>query len=227
MIKGVLFDFNGTLFFDSDKHIDAFKRFFAKRGLEVPTSEYIVTNVFGKNNRTIFSEQYRADATDEELDSYGDEKEELYRVSCLESPETFKLIDGACEMLDFLKQNRIPFNLATGSNIDNVKFYFEHLGIGKWFDIDKIVYDDNIIKGKPAPDVYLEAARRIGLDASECIVFEDGTSGIRAANSAGAGAVYAVYSPELRSPVTPEVKADGEMNDFRDYKMVLKRFGLC
>ena len=50
MIKGIIFDFNGTLFYDSDKHIWAFRRFFEKRGLSLPSDEYIVKNIFGKKS---------------------------------------------------------------------------------------------------------------------------------------------------------------------------------
>ncbi|MBQ8141159.1 MAG: HAD family phosphatase [Clostridia bacterium] len=227
MIKGILFDFNGTLFYDSDKHIAAFQKFFEKRGLQKPSEEYIVKNIFGRTNRTIFSEQYRADAADEELDAYGREKEELYREACLEDMESFHLAEGAEEFLDYLKEKGIPYNLATGSDIDNVSFYFERMGIGRWFDIDRIVYNDNTLPGKPAPDVYIEAARRIGLTPAECIVFEDGTSGIKAANSAGAGAVFAVASPELDSPVTDDVRVDGEIYDFKAYISILKKFELA
>ena len=61
MIKGILFDFNGTLFYDSDKHIAAVQEFFLRRGLDVPDAEDIVLNMFGKTNRTIFRDRYKKD----------------------------------------------------------------------------------------------------------------------------------------------------------------------
>ena len=226
MLKGVMFDFNGTLFYDSDKHIRAFQLFFINRGLEAPDAEYLAKKTFGRTNDVIFREIYKADATDEELAAYDIEKEELYRAACLESPETLRLAKGAEEMLDFLKDRGIPYIIATGSGIDNVNFYFEHLGIGKWFDIDSVVYGDGSFACKPAPDIYLEAARRIGIDPSECIVFEDGTSGILSANAAGVGRVVAVVSPELESPVRDGAVVDCEVSDFSDYKDIFKKYRL-
>ena len=226
MVKGILFDFNGTLFYDSDKHIRAFQLFFERRGLEIPDAEYLATMTFGRTNEDIFRDIYKADATDEELCRYGDEKEELYRSACLEASESLHLAEGAYEMLDFLTSKNIPFCIATGSGIDNINFYFEHLGLSRWFALDRIVYPDGIMRGKPAPDLYIEAAKRIGLGADECIVFEDGTSGILSANAAGAAAVIAVCSPELESPVKDGAVVDGEVSNFKNYKDILKKYRL-
>ena len=129
-------------------------------------------------------------------------------------------------MLDHLKATGIPFNLATGSPIDNVEFYFEALDIGRWFDINTIVYSDDTLPGKPAPDFYLEAARRIGLSASECIVFEDAVSGILSANRADAAAVVALISDDLSLDRSDGLKIDLEIKNFEDYRSVLSRFGL-
>lgn len=226
MIKGMLFDFNGTLFYDSDKHISAVQKFFSLKGLPVPSEEDVVLKMFGKTNRNIFKEYYRDDATEEELDAYGKEKEALYRESCLSSPETFHLLDGVYEMLDYLKENGIPYNLATGSPIDNLEFYFEYMDLWKWFSMDRVVYDDGSIRGKPAPDMYIEAARRIGLMPQECIVFEDSASGIKAARAAGVGAVYAVVADELSFPFSEDLAIDGEIKDFKNYAEILNRYGI-
>ena len=55
----------------------------------------------------------------------------------------------------------------------------------RWFDPRRIVYDDGTFSGKPAPDIYLRAAERIGLSPSRCIVAEDAPVGIEAARRAG------------------------------------------
>ena len=224
MIKGILFDFNGTLFYDSDKHIAAVQEFFLRRGLDAPDEEDIVLNMFGKTNRTIFRDRYKKDATEEEILEYGREKELLYREACLRSPETFHLVSGAARFLDYLKANGIPYNLATGSPLDNVEFYFEQMGLGEWFSKELVVYDDGSRPGKPAPDMYIEAAKRIGLSPEECIVFEDAANGIRSARAAGAGAVYLLISDGLASPVSDELTVDGEIKDFDSYKEILDRY---
>ena len=83
--------------------------------------------------------------------------------------------------------NNIPRTIATSSEITNVQFFIQHLSLHRWFDVTKIVYDDGVRPGKPAPDMYLAAARNIGIAAGECMVVEDAISGLQAAHAAGIG----------------------------------------
>ena len=226
-IKGILFDFNGTLFFDSLFHIDAFKIYFKERGKPEPSAEYITRFIFGKNNRQIYEDNFNPNADTAEWMAFADRKEGLYRESCLAHPDRMKYTDGVPEMLDWLASSGIPYCLATGSGLDNISFYMEHMDLGRWFDLERnVVYFDGTFSGKPEPDTYLIAAKKLGLDASECIVFEDGTSGILAANKANAGAVVCVYEHSLPSPLTDEVHCDSVHKDFTDWKKIIEDYGL-
>ena len=82
--------------------------------------------------------------------------------------------------------------IATGSEINNVKFFIEIFNLKKWFDTSKIVYDDGARLGKPHPDIYLEALKVMDLKAEETLVFEDSYSGITAANEAKIGKIIAI-----------------------------------
>ena len=73
------------------------------------------------------------------------------------------------------------------------------LDVAKWFDLDKIVYSNGKIPGKPAPDIYQIAAKNIGLTPKECIVIEDAVSGINSAYAAGIGKIIAIASVEENS----------------------------
>jgi beta-phosphoglucomutase-like phosphatase (HAD superfamily) len=226
-VKGVLFDFNGTLFFDSELHIKAFKKYFTEHGKDEPSAEFITQKIFGRPNPRIYSDNFNPNPTEEEWREFADEKEGLYRDFCLSSPELMKYTDGAYELLDYLKENGIPYCLATGCGIDNVSFYMEHMDLGRWFDLDKnVVYFDGTFAGKPEPDTYLIAAEKLGLEASECLVFEDGTSGILAANRANAGGVVCVYERSLPSPITDEIHCDSIHYDFTDWKKIIEDYGL-
>ena len=226
VIKGLLFDFNGTLFFDSELHIKAFKEYFKAHGKEEPTAEFITKNIFGRPNPRIYADNFNPNPTKEECDRFAEDKEGLYRQFCLANPELMRYTDGAVEMLDWLKENGIPFCLATGSGMDNISFYIEHMGLGRWIDESNTVYFDGTFHGKPEPDTYLLAAKKLGLDASECAVFEDGTSGIVAARRADAGAVIGVYEPSMPSPITDEAWCDGIYHDFTQWKTIFKNLGI-
>lgn len=225
-LKGILFDFNGTLFFDSYLHMEAFRRIYRNYGKPIPTDELMIQKFFGRNNETIYLENFDSNASREEIVKFIDMKENTYRDLCLEFTDTLHLVDGATELLDYIKENGIPFCLATGSDLENVKFYIKHLGIDRWFSEDNMVYTNGKFKGKPYPDIYQIAAKKIGLDPSECLVFEDGTSGIRAANAAGAGAVTVVYESKFSSPLTEKTHVNGIYHDFKEWKNILADYGL-
>ncbi|MBQ9783769.1 MAG: HAD family phosphatase [Clostridia bacterium] len=225
-LKGILFDFNGTLLFDSDMHMEAFRRAFPKYGKPVPSDEFMIQKCFGRTNETIYRENFDANGTPEDIQKFEEIKENLYHELCLESPSVFRLVDGAEEMLDELKARGIPFCLATGSNWFNVEFYIRHLGLDRWFSKENMIYDDGTYPGKPAPDIYQLAAKKLGLAPSECLVFEDGTSGIRAANAAGAGAVVVVYEEKYQSPLTEQTRVDQVFHDHLAWRQTLADYGI-
>ena len=97
-----------------------------------------------------------------------------------------------------LKANKIVFTIATSSEKTNVDFFFKNLPLGNWFDINKIVYDDGKLPGKPLPDIYLKAAEKIDLSPQKCIVIEDAISGIKSAYNAKIGKIIAI-NPDLQS----------------------------
>ena len=82
---------------------------------------------------------------------------------------------------------------------DNVEFYIKEFNLEKWFDLNKIVYSNGEIPGKPAPDIYEIAAKNIELNPKDCIVVEDALSGIESANKAGIGKIIAIASVESDS----------------------------
>ncbi|MBQ9098418.1 MAG: HAD family phosphatase [Clostridia bacterium] len=190
-MRSVIFDFNGTLFSDSDKHREAWKRFLAKYGRSVDDEE-LRAYYLGRTNDYILRRVFGADTADEIIAERTLEKEGTYRDICREDPATFHLIAGAVEFLDFLKEQGVDFTIATGSEYSNVDFYFAEFGLSKWFDRSRVVLDDGTFPGKPAPDGYLRAAKVLGRDPADCVVFEDSLSGVRAAHAAGIGKIVAI-----------------------------------
>ena len=225
-LKGVLFDFNGTLFFDTDCHVKAFEQYYAKRGMEVPSADYIINNLFGLSNEAIYKGFFDPNATAEECRRFGEEKEGLYYQACLERPCGLQYTKGACELMTYLKQNGIPYCLATGAGMDNITFYNENMNLAEWFDREHIACADDPVKCKPDPAIYEYAASKIGLSASECIVFEDGPLGLIAANKANAGAAVVIYEEGLPSPIIDGVWVDAIYHDFSKLKSILEEFGL-
>ena len=195
-MKGIIFDFNGTLFWDSKLHYDAWREFSKElRGYEF-TDEEMRNKMFGHTNSDIIEYAIGRKPSAEMVEKYAEEKEALYRKRCLLDKENFKLAPGAADFLDFLKENNIPRTIATMSEWSNVEFYIREFRLEKWFDIDKIVYSDGTIPGKPAPDIFLIAAKKINLNPKDCLVIEDALAGIKSTRTAGIGKIYAIASLE-------------------------------
>ena len=90
---------------------------------------------------------------------------------------------GLLELLDFVEAQQLPTAVATSSEADYASITLEQAGLLDRFSV--VVSGDQIVRGKPEPDIYLEAARRLGVSPSECVVFEDSEAGICAAERAG------------------------------------------
>lgn len=90
---------------------------------------------------------------------------------------------GAKELLDFLKQNNIKMAIASGSSRQTIDHHLGEVGAAHYFDA--IVGGKDIENGKPAPDIFLLAAKLIGAHPKDCFVFEDSENGIKAGFNAG------------------------------------------
>ena len=188
-MKAVIFDFNGTLFLDTDKHTAAWRRMLVEKIGYNPTEDEFKKHVIGSGSDMILKHFVGNDISAEDIRRYAEMKERLYIEECLADRPSLKLIDGAEALFDRLSELGVPFLIATGSGKVNIDFYFEYLGLRKWFSEKNIVYENHTFAGKPAPDIYLIASSKIGVDISECVVFEDSLSGLMSAKAAGAGKI--------------------------------------
>ncbi len=200
--KGIIFDFNGVLWWDNHLQELSWREFSAKiRGTPLSDEEMAV-HMHGRNNQ--YLQEYLAGrpVTGQELEQLIEEKEIAYRQLCLTQGENFKLSPGAIELLDFLVEHHIPHTIATASGKSNLDFFIEHLKLGQWFNLNQIVYDDGSRPGKPAPDIYLQAAKNLDLSPAECVVVEDSHSGIQAAHAAQIGWIVALGPIDTHQQLT-------------------------
>lgn len=197
--RGIIFDFNGVLFWDMPMHVQAWQTLARDvRGREM-TEEELSVHMYGRPNAYILSYLAGRAVAGEELQRLGELKESLYRDLCLKSPDAFKLSPGAHELLDVLVAQSIPHTIATSSEKTNLDFFVTHFELGRWFEIRTIVYDDHTRPGKPAPDFYLAAAQNIGLTPGNCVVLEDAVSGVQAAHAAGIGYIIGIGPPAVQA----------------------------
>lgn len=194
MIKNIIFDLNGTMIFDGKYHEIAWKEYSDKLAGRILTTEEFQHHVLGHTNRDILEYLMgKGTLSDERILELTEEKEAAYRDLYVKDTENFKLVDGLEEYLDYIKEKGININIATGSNLTNLDFYFEQFKLDRWFDKLKAAYDDGTMAAKPAPDMYIRAMERIGAAPEETMVIEDGASGVKAAAAAGAAFIVGIY----------------------------------
>lgn len=102
---------------------------------------------------------------------------------------------GAKALLSYIKDNGYALALATATPVDRAGQYLKSVELYSFFD--QIVSAREVKRGKPAPDIYLCAAKRLGLDPKECIALEDSQNGIRSAFAAGCKTIMV---PDLDQP---------------------------
>jgi len=190
--QGAVFDLNGTLFWDTEQHDEAWITVLGAYGAKV-TPEDLFARFHGKPNETIIRGYLGENFPLGEMPAIIEEKERIYQEFCLKSNQ-MKLAPGAERLLNFLKEKNFSFTVATSAPKVNIDFYFDHLNIGQWFDREKIVFFDGTFPGKPNPEFYQRALGMIKTAPEETIIFEDAPSGILAAENAGCRNIVCVNS---------------------------------
>ncbi|MBR6966935.1 MAG: HAD family phosphatase [Ruminococcus sp.] len=102
---------------------------------------------------------------------------------------------GLFTLLDYLRGRGIKMAVATATPSDRTNEYLHTIGAYDYFSA--MVCGDMIVNGKPAPDIYITAARELGLPPCECVAFEDSPNGITAAHAAGC---HAIMIPDMTRP---------------------------
>lgn len=218
---GVIFDFNGVLFWDNPLHEEAWRQYSARlRGRPLDDRE-MIERVHGRVNRDIFAYVLGRVAADDELALLVEEKETIYRRLCLEAGEAFRLSPGAVELLDDLAAGGVPRAIATSSPWVNLSFYLAHLNLGRWFGPAELIYDRGHYPGKPAPDIYLEAAGALRLPPAACVVVEDSLAGIAAARAAGIGRIVALGPAERHGELATRPGVTDVIVDLGQFPRVL------
>lgn len=194
--KGVIFDFNGTLFFDNDKHVLAWGKISELiRGRSI-TDEELHSRINGSPNKETINYFFEGKCSKEENDRYSALKEEFYRKYCAADKPTFHLVAGSEEYFDLLTEKGIPFTIASASIKPNIDFFVESFHLDKWIKPEDIVYDDGTYVNKIA--MFEAASKVIGVPIEDCLIIEDSKSGIDSAWACGCKNIIVVNSAKKR-----------------------------
>ncbi|MFJ9179713.1 HAD family hydrolase [Streptomyces sp. NPDC102360] len=126
-------------------------------------------------------------------------------------------VDGVVEVLEKLTADGVPYCVASSGSHERIRVGHRKTGLDKWFEDERIFSSQDVGRGKPAPDLFLYAADRMGVSPEKCLVVEDSPLGVQAAGSAGMD----VYGFTAMTPAERLDRADELFDDMRELPRLL------
>lgn len=183
--RAVLWDLDGTLIDTRQAHWLAWHETMASEGFDLTWETF--AHIFGQRNDTTLRKWLGPDLPDSEIERIGETKERLYRQILPDQPP--EMLPGVENWLHWLHANGWRQALATMTPLDNMKTIFATVKTssgGSFKDfLDAVVTGDEVLHGKPDPEIFLLAAQRLHVPPERCVVIEDSNAGIQAAHRAG------------------------------------------
>jgi beta-phosphoglucomutase family hydrolase len=174
-----IFDWDGVILDSSKHHEESWERLAKEEGKILPEGHFL--RGFGRRNVEIMRDLLQWSDDLQEIQRLSLRKEELYR----EVVEDWGIqsLPGVRTWLERLEQAGVPCVIGSSTEQKNVQLGLRLLGFESFFQT--AVTAEHVQRGKPAPDVFLQAAEKVGIDPRRCVVFEDAPSGVAAARAAG------------------------------------------
>ncbi|MFC5460669.1 HAD family hydrolase [Massilia niabensis] len=177
--RALIFDMDGTIVDNMAFHTQSWVTFFERRGRDIDADEFFRTTA-GRQGKEIIRSHMGEHLADDEVAVLNHEKEAVYRE--LYAPH-LKSVAGFEDLIADARTQGIALAVGTAAPPANVEFTLGGLDLRHHFDT--VVGATDVARGKPHPDVFMEAARRCGAAPGDCIVFEDAPLGVEAARRAG------------------------------------------
>jgi HAD superfamily hydrolase (TIGR01509 family) len=189
----VIFDCDGTLVDSMPAHFEAWCEALALYGAGGVFREDVFLAMGGRPTRDIVVD------LNDEYDLHLDPAAVAFakREAFLKRLESVTLIDEVAAFAQSLR-GKIPMAIASGGSRMVVEKTLRVVGVSDWFD--EVVTADDVVEGKPAPDIFIKAAHLMGVSPAKCLVLEDAPAGILAAQRAGMQ-VIAIPSPLASSAI--------------------------
>jgi HAD superfamily hydrolase (TIGR01509 family) len=180
MIKAVIFDMDGLMIDSEPLQSKSIEKILKEYGVDPDYDELGLVQIIGitaKENFRILKDKHRIN---EDIDILVDKKQNAY-LEILK--ENLVSMPGLVELLNLLKEKGIKMGVASSSKLDHIELVLSGLGIRDYFEI--VVSGELLEKSKPHPEIYLTAAKQLGVGPKEAIALEDAEMGVISASSAG------------------------------------------
>lgn len=207
MIQAVIFDLDGVIVDTAHYHYIAWKRLASEFGITLtPQHNELLKGVSRMRSLEIVLSLGNIQLSDSEKEALADKKNKWF-IEYIESVRPEEIFPGVKDMLVNCRKKNLKVALASSSK--NAPRVIELLGVANLFDT--MVDGTMITHTKPDPEIFLLAAKRLGVSPDKCVVFEDAEAGVEAAIAAGMKCI-GVGSPEQLGKANFIVKQTADFN---------------
>jgi beta-phosphoglucomutase len=175
---GIVWDMDGTLVDTAELHYQAWTKLAQQRGLPFSRADFVAT--FGRRNPEIIQQLFGQAFSEAEMAALGEDKENLYRT---EAQKGVHLLPGVRSLLEQLQEAGFLQAIGSSAPRKNLELILEITGTTAFFQA--VVAMEDTAHGKPHPEVFLNAARKLQLPPERCLVIEDAVAGVQAARNGG------------------------------------------
>jgi HAD superfamily hydrolase (TIGR01509 family) len=183
LFDALLFDLDGTLIDSMPLHERAWAQWFACIGEPLGDDPHFFAATAGRSIDEILADRYPRKSGAERA-AMAENREAMYRALARQHLQT---VAGALPLLARARAQGLKLAVCTAAPPANIAVAFERFGLGAL--VDAVTSPADGLRGKPHPDIFEEAARRLGIAPERCLVFEDAPLGLEAARRAGMAAV--------------------------------------
>lgn len=180
MLTAVIFDMDGVIVDTEGLQSKSFEHVLTKHEVTPIYNEHGIVQEVGINARENWHRLKKLHKLEPEVESLYEQKEAAYEDLLSAG---IKPMPGLIPLLELLREKGIKIAIASSSPLKHIKLVLTQLNLLDKFDA--LVSGDQVKNGKPAPDIFIAAARQLNVSTNECVVIEDAPTGVKAANSAG------------------------------------------
>jgi beta-phosphoglucomutase family hydrolase len=177
-LEAVLWDLDGVIADTAEYHYQAWREVLRKRGVDFSKADFM--SLFGQRHDSIIRFALGDSLPKKELDAITEEKQQNYRRRVAVN---IRPMPGAIALIKSLQEHGIKSGIASSAVPENIEIITRSLGIKDCFQA--IAHGMEVKEGKPSPQIFLLAAKKLKVKPDNCVVIEDAIAGVAAAKQAG------------------------------------------
>jgi beta-phosphoglucomutase len=199
--KGAIWDVDGTLVDTAELHFQAWRKLAGEMHKPFTRADFAAT--FGRRNPEIIHQLFGNEYSEAEVAALGDRKEEYYKAAARLG---VKLLPGVRALLEDLRAGGFKQAIGSSAPRGNLDLILEITGAARFFD--SVVSMEDTQRGKPDPQVFLVAAKKMAIAPARCVVLEDAVAGVQAAKAGGMKCIAVAFVGHHPEATLREAGAD-------------------